>query len=67
MSAGVFLEMVGASKPPAAVDTFEPSLSGVRTNVSMQFVRSTESFAAVQPAADERTLTRVPSARSLPT
>jgi len=63
VSADVFLEMVGASKAPAAVRTFESFLSGVRTNVSLQFVRSTESFAAVQPTADKRALACMPPAQ----
>lgn len=50
-------QVIAAHELFAAFGTLEPLLAGVRAPVPLQLVRSSETFAALRPRADERTFT----------
>lgn len=61
VSFDVLVKMVAAHEPFVALAAHESLFAGVCPEVSLQFVRSSETFAAIQPVADERSLSRVPA------
>ena len=61
----MFAEVIGAHESLVANRAGEPFLSRVCPQVTLELVRSCESFAAEKPIADERTLARVPAQMGL--
>ena len=57
----MFAEVIGAHESLVANRAGEPFLSRVCPQVTLELVRSCESFPAEKPIADERTLARVRS------
>lgn len=65
MCSGVFVQVIGASEALVAGRAHESFLSGMRSQMALQFVGTRESFAAEKPVAHERPFTGVPAQVSL--